>query len=663
MKTPLIDKRRAGILMVGCLLLCLFVSIYSYVLGLNMLLGPLMAVVEIVVFVAAVRVYHQRKAVPGEPYANFSTEFLVGCLATLPLTVAGLIYCRHEGLHDALQGSLEQLWVGVLVGSFPTLIELGRNYSGQQIVNRVPLSIVESERLVKLGQHQDAEEKLCEILHQMECHFGTRHPKNAELLRLLGQRAAARGEEKKGVALLGQARQVYTLMLGPEAPEVTDCTLELLKLQPKEAGSESLEAARLSRERQFGGDSLPVAEVLRLQGAAKAEEGDWAGASQLFMQSYQLHQKHCPENDANRLGVSADYCKSLTKIPDYKECDKVANATLDIYRKQQLPQDESQCILYYCAGICARSFQRGATEAQHLRSALSILTQVVGPATSMSKEILNSSLDILYPKDSPSRPLFDALLSGDSMLLRRLIDASPDILKETDAIGWQILQWAVFLEAERVLDTLLYAGAPVDGPPNTEWPPLHIAIRWGYRRIVQTLLTKGAQVTEATPDGWTVAHRVSQSGDERMLDQLLQKGAPVNHKNKDGDSPIQLAVRSGAARLVVELLANGASSLSTNESTGLSIIHEAAQRGLAPVVECLVLNSAEVLTQQDSRGRTAGEVARQNGHNDLAKFIERSVNDVAEAERDQERQLEKEREKKARLERQRQEREKGQANT
>jgi hypothetical protein len=624
-----IQKKKAICLILGCTFLTLAVSASCFLLAYSLVESSVVAVAGIVLFIGGARLYHNQfghNDLDRNPYATFLDEFLAGSAASLIAFAIGLGFLHREDYPSPLIDCLSTAWVGLMIGFFPISLDLIQQLKGLQILKSVPNHLAEFERLAQLDQHQEAEAKLCETIRTVETHFGSNHPETARLLSRLARYCASRNENLKANAVLGRSRKILEKTLGPDSPEVTDCALEMVKLDPDINPAQQiqlLENAVVSRERQFGSNSQPVSEVLALQAAAAAGVGDFVTSASLYSRAYQLTRKHLADSDPAQLKLAADYALVLLKT-DLNESRIVANSAIDTYVKSSLPPDETKFILHYCAATAALERRETSTHRQHLRSAIQILVGQVGPAHRLAKEVCQSMIDTLYVEDSPSKQMFLAMLASDGMQVRKICDADPSLLQQTDETGWQILQWAIFLDVDRVLDTLLFANAPISGPEKTEWPPIHIGVRWGHRRALQTLLQKQASVSEPTPDGWTVLHRLAQAGDDRLVDQLVSKGAPIDVKNKNGDTPLQLAVRNGFARLVVELLANKANVLTKNEQSGLSVIHEAAKLGHAPVVECLVHNSAEVLTQLDPSGRTAEEIARQAGHVKLAQFLEHS---------------------------------------
>lgn len=266
--------------------------------------------------------------------------------------------------------------------------------------------------------------------------------------------------------------------------------------------------------------------------------------------------------------------------------------------------------------------------------ALAVLVEHVGPSHPSRDELLQSAAPYLYEELSQGHIAFVALLAADGVALRKVYDGNLPVLQDSDAFGWTLLQWATFLGLDRLIDSLLFAGGVTD-LTDTEWPPLQIALRWSHKRGMQALLQKGASTSLVAKNGWTTVHRAAQAGDDRIVDSLVSKGASPDAVNEHGDGPLHIAARNGFTRVVIELVHHGADPKTINEKTGRSPLHEAANRGMKPVVECLVLNSPHVIHQLDQKGRNAAELAALGGHPELAKFLEQQLK-MERKERDKE---------------------------
>ncbi len=127
-------------------------------------------------------------------------------------------------------------------------------------------------------------------------------------------------------------------------------------------------------------------------------------------------------------------------------------------------------------------------------------------------------------------------------------------------------------------------------------------------------------------------------GDVRRVGELLAAGTPVDLRSPDGFSPVQLALffdhpaaaavllRAGAdvdapAGHPMGVAAVHAADLDATQSGGYTALHEAAHRGDAGMVELLLAAGADA-TRQTDEGHTPADIARTDGHPDLATRLE-----------------------------------------
>jgi uncharacterized protein len=144
-------------------------------------------------------------------------------------------------------------------------------------------------------------------------------------------------------------------------------------------------------------------------------------------------------------------------------------------------------------------------------------------------------------------------------------------------------------------------------------------------------------------------------GDVRRVGELLAAGTPVDERSPDGFSPVQLALffdhpaaaavllRAGAdvdaaaghpmgvaaihaaaaspSGAGVALAVAAGADLDATQSGGFTPLHEAAHRGDAAMTELLLAAGADATRRTDD-GRTPADVARADGHHDLATRLD-----------------------------------------
>jgi hypothetical protein len=132
----------------------------------------------------------------------------------------------------------------------------------------------------------------------------------------------------------------------------------------------------------------------------------------------------------------------------------------------------------------------------------------------------------------------------------------------------------------------------------------------GHDRIVATLIDAGAAVNVRTADGTTPLYLASQNGHERAVSALITAGAEVNRCMANVVTALFFASQGGHAGIVTMLLEEGAD------------VHAAMADGAV----------ADDGTIGDSAGITALWVAAQEGHADVAQLLITAGADVGKAQ-------------------------------
>jgi ankyrin repeat protein len=144
-------------------------------------------------------------------------------------------------------------------------------------------------------------------------------------------------------------------------------------------------------------------------------------------------------------------------------------------------------------------------------------------------------------------------------------------------------------------------------------------------RIAQLLLDAGAD-----PDDGESVHHAAERFHERALELLLAGGADLNRTGDWGNTPLYFLLRQwdvGPRRPRVEqgvrwLLAHGADPDVRCGREQETSLHVAARQGRRPeVVRLLLDHGADVHARRDD-GRTAWELARRAGHEELVALLE-----------------------------------------
>ena len=183
------------------------------------------------------------------------------------------------------------------------------------------------------------------------------------------------------------------------------------------------------------------------------------------------------------------------------------------------------------------------------------------------------------------------------------------------------------------LDTvrrLLASGADPNEPESgvlaeMGWSPLMFAAR--HTAVVRLLLEAGADATFATRHGESVVMTVARLGSGEGLDALYGAGADLHQADQLGDNALMEAAGAGNQETVEFLLQHGLPIDGTTVS-GATALMAAARRGRTHTVELLVRAGADPnrrIQRGKAAGRTALDLAEEEGHQDVVAFLRRVV--------------------------------------
>ena len=111
--------------------------------------------------------------------------------------------------------------------------------------------------------------------------------------------------------------------------------------------------------------------------------------------------------------------------------------------------------------------------------------------------------------------------------------------KETD-VGWRPLYRAVLSGNTQMAELLIDKGADVNAKDDCGFTPLRWATMLGRKDIVEFLIAKGADVNAKDYNGWTPLHWAARLGSKDIVEFLIVRGADINAKNKYGHTPLSL---------------------------------------------------------------------------------------------------------------------------
>jgi len=169
--------------------------------------------------------------------------------------------------------------------------------------------------------------------------------------------------------------------------------------------------------------------------------------------------------------------------------------------------------------------------------------------------------------------------------------------------------------------SLVEQGADPNAKDEFGWTPLYWAASTGHEEVAAYLIGKGASVDVKTIDERTPLHQAAQAGVAHLVEVLISKGVDVKARDAAGNTPLHGAAEAGRREVAELLIAKGAdiNAKTTNEDV-TTPLHRAAFAGHKEMVELLIARGADA-NIRDYRGRTALDLAEQQGHTEIAEML------------------------------------------
>ena len=166
-------------------------------------------------------------------------------------------------------------------------------------------------------------------------------------------------------------------------------------------------------------------------------------------------------------------------------------------------------------------------------------------------------------------------------------------------------------------------GASINAALKAGNKVLHQAALAGNVEVVKTLLSYDhCDVNVEGQWGRTALHAACQNGHVACIHELMTGGAQVNVNDCYKITPLHVAAAHNHPNVVTTLVDVYKASINAANMHGCTALHDAAHQGSTEVARVLVSNPQCDVTIRTSDGKTAEDIARDEGHfDDIVRLI------------------------------------------
>ncbi|RDY10026.1 Ankyrin-1, partial [Mucuna pruriens] len=193
-------------------------------------------------------------------------------------------------------------------------------------------------------------------------------------------------------------------------------------------------------------------------------------------------------------------------------------------------------------------------------------------------------------------------------------DPSWRVVDSADPQGQTLLHLAISQGRADLLQLLLEFQPDLEAPNRSGSTPLEAASSCNQDLIVELLLAHKASTERSEPSMFGPIHHAARGGHVEVMRLLLLKGAKVDSLTKDGNTALHIAVEEHRRDCVKLLLANGARPDVKNAREGDTPLHVASAIGDESMVKLLLEKGGANKDVRNGQGKTAYDVAVENGH-------------------------------------------------
>lgn len=222
----------------------------------------------------------------------------------------------------------------------------------------------------------------------------------------------------------------------------------------------------------------------------------------------------------------------------------------------------------------------------------------------------------------PNKELVNAVIAGDMLRLRYLVERGADI-NTRDAEGYTPLQNAVRTRYDELTAYLIEHKADVNLADSDGWTALMFAAWRDSPASIAALVSHGANLEASNPQGLTALCIAAQQGKTQATAALIKAGADINKAvGGAGYTPLMLAVVGGWEETAAELINNGAA-VNAKNAGGITSLMIAAAGNRVDTARLLLKAGADIDAKAE-QGLTAMSIAQDRGNDAVIEVLKQA---------------------------------------
>jgi ankyrin repeat protein len=214
--------------------------------------------------------------------------------------------------------------------------------------------------------------------------------------------------------------------------------------------------------------------------------------------------------------------------------------------------------------------------------------------------------------------LFTAITDGDAAAVERLLERHRDLVDSRDEKGLSPVLAALYRGRSDIAAAILRRG-----------PKLSVyeaAAAGDIARVREIVGADPAQANGLAPDGYSPLGLAAFFKRREVVRYLLEAGADPRPASREGRfTPLHSAVATdaGASDIeIVRMLLGAGADPNAKSQSGSTPLHTAAFTGDRATLDLLLKRGADPAVRNND-GKTAGDLATERGHHDMAERIAR----------------------------------------